>query len=193
MNRKLTQAVAIAMGAALLMSVTGCGSVSGEEDHTAGSSAHGTRAQLYSGLDAMAADSSVVVVGVVGDQRVTADIDDVTDFTISSFEVSEVLKSDGVVDPGATIDVRQLGDEVVPVELLSPGSVYLLYLTASGLEGELASHYYVTGANAGIYQAVAAQSRGGAAADDEFVQVQPTEGEPLPEELSLPEALASSE
>lgn len=186
-----TAAVSFAITAVVALGGCASGSTGApesiSEEH--GSDAHLTRAQLYPDIDALASDSAAIVVGTVTEQRVAADIDDATDFTISSFEVSETLKSNGSTEPGAVVDVRQIGSEeqAAPTDLLTPGSTYLLYLTPSGLEGELASQYYVTGANAGLYEAVGSENRSDASVDTglQFVQVDGTEGEPLPNELSI--------
>ena len=177
-----------------VMTLSGCAagfdaSPTNSEQHA--EDAHLTRAQLYSDVDALTADSAAIVVGTVTEQRVAADIDDATDFTISSFEITKTLKSDGMTRPGAVVDVRQVGSEeqAPPTDLLTPGATYLLYLTASGLDGDLASHYYVTGANAGIYKALDDKQRSTSfeQGDLRFVQVEGTEGEPLPTELYLDE------
>lgn len=77
--------------------------------------------------------------------------------------------------------------------MLHKGEVYLLYLTPSGLDGELAEQYYVTGANAGIYVSVRKDVE---VAKDEratFVQYSPQEGESLPSEVRLTDAIGSTD
>lgn len=127
---------------------------------------HGSRVQIYKSDTALANDSSVVVAVTVANQTVTRDIDEITDFTLSNVSVNEVAK--GAVSPGATLVVRQFGTQEFPgpADMLQVGESYLLYLTASGLTGDLASQYYVTGGTAGLYEA----NDPGAAADPAEVQ-----------------------
>lgn len=186
-NRTRRPAGAIALALTTAVALAGC---------TAGLSTdqggHGTRVELYSSVEALAEDSSLVLVGTVTSQRVVADIDEMTDFTISSVEVGEVTKSEVVLDSGTTIEVRQLGsdNQTGPAPLLASGGTYLLYLTPSGLEGDLAAQFYVTGGSAGLYKASdsAGRSAGGASSAT-FTQVQAEEGEALPSDLALDDAL----
>jgi len=191
-TRKTLTAAGLTVAAALALAGCASGSSDGgvaESTQESGDGAHLTRAQLYSDIDALASDSVAIAVGTVTSQRVATDIDDATAFTISSFEVTESVKSDGFTDAGKVVDVRQVGspDGPAPTDLLTPGSTYLLYLTASGLDGELGSQYYVTGASAGLYeQATSAQSRSGTDnSSSRFVQVDATEGEDLPAEVDV--------
>jgi hypothetical protein len=181
---------------AATLALAGCASGSSNDGAAAstqesGDGAHLTRAQLYSDIDELASDSVAIAVGTVTAQRVATDIDDATAFTISSFEVTESVKSDGFTDVGRTVDVRQVGspEGSAPTDLLAPGNTYLLYLTASGLDGELSSQYYVTGASAGLYaQATSEQSRSGTdEPSSRFVQVDATDGENLPAEVNVDE------
>lgn len=96
----------------------------------------------------------------------------------------------GPLAPGDRIVVRQIGSEEqpAPTPLFTVGGTYLLYLTPSGLEGELASQFYFTGANAGIYEAAdAGNARRGTPAG--FVQADPEEGESLPSSVTVEESL----
>lgn len=119
-----------------------------------------------------------------------ADIDQTTDFTISTVEVTNVQKAKDPVVQGGKLIVRQLGSQKQPAPgpLMAVGDTYLLYLTPSGLEGELSTQFYITGANAGLYQAAAAEKRTNNAPGDVFKQVKKQDGESLPEEITLSES-----
>ncbi|WP_129789244.1 hypothetical protein [Promicromonospora panici] len=139
--------------------------------------AHAPRVKLYDSVADLAADSGLVVTGQVVDQTTATDIDDVSEFTLSTFEISTVIA--GAADvAGQQVVVRQHGsaEHLPPAPLLEKEGAYLLYLTPSGLDGELAKHYYITGANAGMYQATGSLAR---TATDTFTQIAPEEGENL--------------
>ena len=103
---------------------------------------------------------------------------------------------------GDVVEVRQIGsvDQQTGVEMLNADQVYLLYLTPSGLSGDLASQYYVTGAEAGIYEATSGGSsnpsvlKSTSQADSEkadkvsFSRVELDTGDTLPATVTLPEA-----
>lgn len=87
--------------------------------------------------------------------------------------------------------VRQIGSQNIGAqsELLLQDDVYLLYVTESGLEGELAQQYYVTGANAGIYISESGKPSSSVANPTQiFAQFSPQEGESLPVKMSLADA-----
>lgn len=154
----------------------------------AGSGSEGSRVRLYDSPAAMADDSSVVLVGNVVNQRTARDLGPSLEFTISSVEVLRVV--DGETSGGAsTVEVRQ--DDSTPI--IEEGRPYLLYLTASGLDGALASQYYVTGAGAGLYVSnkdLASTRQDLKAKKDEglaFKQLKKHEGENLPAEVTLAE------
>lgn len=179
------------VGAAIFAgTVSGCASGS-DSDQSAGSGSDLSRVRLYANVAEMAADSKLVVVGTATRQSVAADIDPNTDFTLSDVRIVKVLRGADVTT-GTSVIVRQSGSDkqTPPVPLLQPGRTYLLYLTASGLDGPLSSQYYITGANAGIY-ALPANSR--AATDPTpatpFAQVQRQNGENLPATLNSEQAL----
>ena len=156
--------------ALLLVLLAGCASVT-----TGGET---SRVRLYGSVSEMVEDSALVVTGRVVETRTVQDIDEHTDFTLSTVEVRESNQA----KTGDLITVRQFGsDEQAPlVPLLVTGQDYLLFLTSSGLKGELASHYYVTGSNAGIYE-LADDSKAGRGTQEPWArQVAPTEGEDLP-------------
>ncbi|WP_182049969.1 hypothetical protein [Changpingibacter yushuensis] len=160
-----------------------------------------SRVTLYDSLSDMSDDSTTIVVGTVSSQEVARDITKEDDFTISSFSVTRVVKGTDV-SPGDVVKVRQIGSakQQTGVEMLSTDQVYLLYLTPSGLTGDLASQYYVTGAEAGIYQDVsspsspstsilknASQARSETADSMSFGRVESDTGDTLPATVTLQE------
>lgn len=175
--------------AAMLLSaaLSGCSMNTAGED----GEAHSSRVKLYPSIESLAGDSAAVVVGTVREQRVAADIDKTTDFTLSTIEVSNVQKANEPVVPGEKLIVRQLGSQkqTAPGALMEVGTTYLLYLTPSGLDGELGTQFYITGANAGLYQAAEAQRRTNYAPSDVFKQVEKQDGESLPEQVTLSQAI----
>lgn len=180
--------VSLLLVAVLPLGISGC-SMNTEQGRDEGG-AHSSRVKLYPSVKSMADDSSAVVVGTVTEQRVAADIDETTEFTISTVEVSEVQKSKDSISRGDKLIVRQVGSQkqAAPGPLMAVGATYLLYLTPSGLEGELREHFYITGANAGLYQAASAERRASYASNDVFKQVEKQDGEDLPAEITLSES-----
>lgn len=177
-----------------VLSLVGCSGPSG------GSS--GSRAQIYDSVTSLAADSTLVVVGIAGDQRVVEDIETDFPFTLTQFEivrsanVSRLGENLSMTDrrgvSDAEVTVRQVGSDASnsPTALLESGRSYLLFLTPSQLPGELAQQYYVTGGNAGLYgtdlSASQIRQRGSTIATvTTFTQVDPEPGENLPAELSV--------
>ncbi|KUF08541.1 hypothetical protein [Leucobacter sp. G161] len=146
------------------------------------------REQMYASAIEMREDSDLVAVGTVTQIREAQDIEGSdTIITISDVDLKGVMKEDVKVDSkmGDVIEVRQFGSKesgsaAPPVTLLEPGKTYLLFLTSSGLGGELASQYYVTGASAGLYEPRQDVARSGQPdlLSMEFKQVDPTEEEP---------------
>lgn len=184
--RKLRKNVGLGVGAlTLALVLAGCTTTSSNE----GSGGHASRVELYSSVAELANASPEIVVGQVDNQTVAADIDDITDFTLSEIAITDVVKSSSGLEVGDTVTVRQIGssDLEPPAPLLKTLSTYLLYLTPSGLEGELGSQFYVTGGNAGLYAASNdVQPRSSAPA---YEQLQSTPGENLPQVISEPDAL----
>ena len=149
----------------------------------------------------MSDDSDLIVVGTVSTQEVVRDITEEDDFTVSSFNVTRVVKG-ADAKAGDVVEVRQIGsvDQQTGVEMLNADQVYLLYLTPSGLSGDLASQYYVTGAEAGIYEATSGGSsnpsvlKSTSQADSEkadkvsFSRVELDTGDTLSAIVTLPEA-----
>lgn len=172
--------VKAAASAALLLAFTSCSSTQGASEMS--------RAKLYPSVAALAKDSASIVVGRVEEQRVANDVSPDLDFTISRVTVNQVGRSVDGLQPGSKMEVRQTGSKAqrAPAQLMEVGASYLLFLTPSGLSGDLASQYYVTGANAGLYiaDATAGKMPG---PGSKFRQLQRQEGENLPAQLALSE------
>lgn len=146
-----------------------------------------SRVKLYETLDDLAADSSLIVIGTAEAVEVTHDIDGLTPFSVFNVAVSEVLKGDVAV--GDTVVMRQTGGEGDP-GVLEDGQTALLYLTPTGLDGELASQYYPVGVTAGVYVLdgdVAALSADNDSAAT-FSHTVTDTGDSIPNVLSLEEA-----
>lgn len=146
-----------------------------------------SRVRFYASTAEMANDSDLVVTGVAGNRSVAADIDAETEFTLSEFTINDVLAGDAHA-PGETIIVRQLGSagQGSPGTLIAPDGTYLLYLTASGLEGELGQQYYITGGTAGLYRAPDGELSRSASAT--FTQVDVDDGDTLPKTIEPSQA-----
>ena len=176
----------IATAAAVIVGVTAC---SGSMPGNGGAS--GSRAVLYSNLDALEADSAIVVSGET--VRLSTDVSDtglpITYVTLRVDEVFEpsslgenlpadlLAEADRVdVGVGDQILVKQYGSADAPGEFppLTERSRYLLFLVPTMQEGEDASTFYVVGANAGIY----------AADNDAFSRAYPDSGDSLPMTLT---------
>lgn len=154
------------------------------------SGSDGSRVKFYSSVSDLAADSTIVITGTVEEQHTATDLDPVASFTMSTVTVVAAPKGASLA-PEAAIEVRQLGSVKqvgpAPVPLLTVGTAYLLYLTASGLSGALASQYYVTGSDAGLCEApspaIAANGR------TSFTQMKPDRGDRFPPAITLNNAL----
>lgn len=139
-------AIGVAIGciAAVMLLLSGCGPN------------ESSRAKMYDSEQQLAKDSTVIVVGNVDGQTTLEQGDDGhTKFTVSSVIVAEKIKGGGDADIGKTIQVRQTGveDGSQHDPILQDDVTYLLYLSPSGLSGDAAAQYYVTGATAGMYMA----------------------------------------
>ena len=158
-----------------------------------------SRVKMYDSVKAITDDSDLVIVGTVADQRVVQDIDDETDFTLSTVKVITTKKGDAGDE---TVVVRQTGStkNQTAGAMMKTGSTYLLFLVHSGLSGDLASQYYVTGADAGIYLASAtakAKAQTGTATEQDisgetFNRVNSDSGDNLPATLTVDEVPAAS-
>lgn len=172
--------VIVVLVAATMALVSGCGQTPvGEESSM-------SRVKIYESIGEMAKDSQRVIVGRVDKQEVVEDITPDTQFTLSTVEVLDPIKGLSKAAVGEQVVVRQFGseDQLAPVPIMVVGTVYLLFLTKSGLDGERAAHYYVTGSNAGIYEADSTEAgRSGAWDSVTFAQVQKEEGEDLPPQI----------
>ena len=157
-----------------------------------------SRVKMYDSVKAITDDSDLVVVGTVADQKVVQDIDNETDFTLSTVKVITTKKGDAGDE---TVVVRQTGStkNQTAGAMMETGSTYLLFLVHSGLAGDLASQYYVTGADAGIYLAPAtakAKAQTGTATEQDisgetFNRVNSDSGDNLPATLTVDEVPAS--
>ena len=157
-----------------------------------------SRVKMYDSVKAITDDSDLVIVGTVADQRVVQDIDDETDFTLSTVKVITTKKGDAGDE---TVIVRQTGStkNQTAGAMMKTGSTYLLFLVHSGLSGDLASQYYVTGADAGIYLAPAtakAKAQTGTVTEQDisgetFNRVNSDSGDNLPATLTVDEVPAS--
>ena len=157
-----------------------------------------SRVKMYDSVKAITDDSDLVVVGTVADQKVVQDIDNETDFTLSTVKVITTKKGDAGDE---TVVVRQTGStkNQTAGAMMETGSTYLLFLVHSGLAGDLASQYYVTGADAGIYLAPAtakAKAQTGTVTEQDisgetFNRVNSDSGDNLPATLTVDEVPAS--
>lgn len=169
-------ALPVILGISLL---AGCSPSPGSDQVTGGEF---TRAKFYASEVALRADSEAIVVARVKSQTVADDITPGLDFTISDVEVSQVKKGRGLgLKPGQVIKVRETGKsgDGAGWKYLDNGESYLLYLVTSGLPGDKASQYYITGANVGSFVQVPAP--GG---PSRFMQLNPSGGDRIPGELS---------
>jgi hypothetical protein len=187
MNKHIIRnGAALVLAAASIAALAGC----------ATSSSHGSRVEFYSSTAALSDDSTLVVSGTVTDQHVAQDIEGSGDFTLSTLHVADAPKGAAEVHAGSDIIVRQIGSSANPgpAPLLEDGKHYLLYLTASGLDGDLASQYYVTGGEAGLYKEATqtAASTKRTASDDAPMFTKVSEGDEggdtLPKQITLEDA-----
>lgn len=126
---------------------------------------HGTRSKEYVSVADLASDSTAVIVGKVLTQEV---IPGDVPTTLSTFEVQEapapaVLASalhrpaTAKVPALKTVQIRQLGTSTmaeVPAAIFkADGTVYMVFIRPSELPGEAATHFFVTGSDAGIFPA----------------------------------------
>lgn len=177
-------AVLIAVGACLI-GLGGC-------SHTTSAI---SRETLYNSLQAMADDSTVIVIGTPTSERVASDTGDNIDFTLDTFVVDTVVKGQQTVEVHDTITVRQTGTRPAGttntktsgqsgVLFLDLGTRYLLYLTAwDDASEDSGAQYYITGVDAGIY--VASTTDG----SDSFTRANPDSGDTLPDSVTIQGAL----
>ena len=163
--------LAVMLVAVVSTGVTGC----------VQSGASGSRHAMYDSIDALARDSSVIVVGSVTDQREDLSAGAPPPSRISTVEVintpanpslGENLDAESApVAVGDVIDVR----EDAGASLLRPGQEYLLFLTPSMLPGDEAAQFFITGAVAGAYE------RDG----DQFARIVTDSGDDLPDTFQI--------
>lgn len=169
---------------AAVLAVSGC---AGGGEGAGG--ADTSRVRLYSSTSDLAADSALVVTGTVVGQQAVVDLSPDLGFTLSTVRLNTVVKGDAA--PGSAVVVRQVGSEERPTDLMAVGSHYLLYLTPSGLPGDLGEQYYVTGGNAGLYEAAGGNALG-TSGDQVYTRSAPEPGENLPGSLTPAQALGNS-
>ena len=183
----LTLSFAVVFCSACSGSLEESGSQGGEEteEETLATGNAISRVKPYGSLEEISADSDLVVLGTVESQECVYDIDDVTAFVVAEVQIAEVI--DGEAEEGATIEVRQTA--TLEESMLEDGETYLFYLVESGLDGDLADQYYVTGSTAGIYISVDDLAR---SADDSagfYERVDLDSGDDLPETVKAEEVL----
>lgn len=147
----------------------------------------GSRHALYTSVDEIGADSSVIATVEVTH---TEDLkgEDVP-MSVATAVVAEPLVVEGIgeaipggaitLEPGDRLEIKQLGwssmDET-PAPLLHPGRIYLLFLTPTRIEGDAENAFFITGGDAGIYEA---------ADNGAFVHVGTESGDTLPREIDV--------
>ncbi len=191
-------AMVAALSIALGVGACGSGTTAQTSGNATTSKDENSRVKMYDSVKAITDDSDLVVVGTVADQKVVQDIDDETDFTLSTVKVITTKKGDAGDE---TVVVRQTGstENQTAGAMMKTGSTYLLFLVHSGLAGDLASQYYVTGADAGIYLASAtakAKAQTGTTTEQDisgetFNRVNSDSGDNLPATLTVDEVPAS--
>jgi len=190
-------AAAAALGLLALQATTACSpdvGADGSPDTTTGMAV--SRSTLYTSVEDLSADSTLVVVGRVTDRTTSGSAEAAgadTVHTVSTFEVTEATPAAGREDAdtdvpaaGSTIEVRQLGSTVVdqlPAPILEVGQDYLLFLTPTGLSGGAASQFHITGGTAGYYRSTAGPTGDRADAGATFGKVG-DEGDTLPATLT---------
>ena len=180
-HKVIAATVAVLAGASL----GACGATNGTASQTASGM---SRVTIYRSVDQLMDDSDAVIVGDVQSTTTTRDIDDATDFTLASVLVKYVAKGD--LAPSDGITVRQTGTDAPQ---LSEGDTVLLFLVRSGLDGDLAEHYYITGATAGMYEAdplakvlqTDESEDDGIASDTQFERIDKDSGDDLPMTLTM--------
>lgn len=162
--------------ASALLLLSACASAPPNDSEVTGM--HGSRTVLYQDVEHLLGDSTIVVRGVVVEQT-TAEDQGITQ-TLSTLEVTEsfaVAESDEGA-PLASVVVRQYRDgdySELPAPLLEQGQEYLLFLASAQIRGH-DNHFWITGGQAGLYQADA----GG----EIYRRIAIDEGDALPEQLT---------
>lgn len=150
----------------------------------------GSRHELYESLDALVADSAIVVLVQLSDSTEHAETDSASGFTAFAASIDEVFQPAGLAGtyeggeysqpaPGDEIIVRQLGTSEKPgpsVSLDNRGT-YLLFLVPTQVPGADADEFYIVGGTAGAYQAVSGV--------DGTFQAISDDGDALPRELRV--------
>jgi len=167
---------------AIGLGISGCSTATSAPSDKAQvtSSSDVSRARLYNGLAEISGDSNLVVTGTVLKEEIVTDVVKDAPVLKSTFEIKTVLA--GAVPGGkSTVVVRMYTGSFNQDKsnVLKVGSDYLLFLTDSGLNGNQASQYYVTGYEAGAY--VADSTTDGVTTYKRLIK---TEGDVLPATLT---------
>jgi hypothetical protein len=192
MNTFRSAFAVVAIGAAV--SLAGCAS---PEEPAVVRGVDGSRHEIYDSVDGLVQDSSAVVtVEVLSQERGELDAPEgvlATPLTISTVRVLELAEPDELAETlpggestvavGDELVVRQLGDaemESTPAPIMEIGGSYLLFLTPTGLPGEAADEFYVTGAVAGLFEP-SSSGRGGETGYTSLSH----DGDDLPSDITL--------
>ena len=138
------------------------------------------RVQSFQNIGELIDSSNLVVTGTVVKEEIVTDAVKDAPVLESTFEIKTVLA--GAVPGGkSTVVVRMYTStsNQDKSNVLKVGSDYMLFLTDSGLKGDLASQYYVTGYEAGAY--VADSTTDGVTTYKRLIK---TEGDVLPATLT---------
>lgn len=145
-----------------------------------------SRVKLYSSVSEMQGDSDAVIIGKVqSDGDTVKDVDASTSFTLAKVQVLSVVS--GSVGDKTEVTVRQTGTkDTASGSLLAKDDTVMLFLVKSGLPGDKAEQYYITGSTAGVYRASGDASTASAQASDAtFQRVDGDSGDSLPGEIRL--------
>lgn len=136
-----------------------------------------SRVRSFASESELSSASDLVVIGTVTKQSSVKAKDFVDDLLISTISLERDLK--GKAD--AKMNVRQFQVQIDGEKStdLKVGKSYLLYLTLTGLQGDAADDYYVTGVDSGIYEQVLS-----ATAEKKYTRVAHLQGDKLPESLT---------
>jgi hypothetical protein len=162
-----------------------------EHSAGAGPGAALSRTRTYASLASLAGDSSLIATGTVVGQHDISDSATPPGFVtvVSQFRLDRVLLGDA--GRGNVVEVRQLvpgGEVMTSASFIPPLGVageYLLYLLHSGLPGDAADQFFVTGGGSGAYERTGTDPVGQA----RYRQVLAFEGDALPASVTASNAL----
>lgn len=127
--------------------------------------------KVYDDIDALARDSSVIVIGSVTDQHAGISTVKVTN-TPGNPGLGENLNTRSA--PVAVGDLIQVREDPA-TSLLRPGQEYLLFLTQSTLPGDQTTQFRITGTDSGAYQM----------AGNQFIKIVTDNGDGLPDTIEI--------